>query len=185
MYSPWGPVEQSTPIISSDLLWVSTAGHGGLMVTKAFAEKHLSAAARKRGEKCGDYVCFEEDCAWQIAAFELKSPYRERLLDDDTGVIREQYDRNRLLEALSFWYADYLIEIGEKPVEPQYARFRKKKLSDHMRKNKHHNLIVCVSTYGPGVIKVWTADGKEHFVTTESYHKRDLDINLLSNCQVI
>ena len=34
--------------------------HGGMMVSRDAAEKHLSEAARKQALKHGDYYCYEE-----------------------------------------------------------------------------------------------------------------------------
>ena len=45
MYSPWGEV-QHKEVYQRGLTWVSTASHGGFMVAKGFAQRHLSDAAR-------------------------------------------------------------------------------------------------------------------------------------------
>lgn len=160
------------------------------MVARGFAEKHLSSAARKRGIEYGNYLCFEEDCAWEIVAFELKSLHRERFMNEKSGVILEKYDQEKNLMTLSYFYADYLLEVGMEPLEPAYTRFKKSKLSKQMRENKHPDLIVSASgswshNMGVGVVKVSTADDVEYFVTKESYDKRDHDLTLLSDCVLV
>lgn len=189
MYSPWGEVQQSTSICRG-LLWVSTPGHGGLMVAKGFAGKHLSSAAQKRGIEYGNYICFEEDCDWEIVAFELKSLHRDRFMNKKSGVILENYDREKNLISLSYFHADYLLDVGVEPVEPAFTHYKKSKLSDQMRKDKHSDLVVCAwgiwsHDKGDGVVKVLTADDVEHLVTRESYERRDHDLPLLSDCEII
>jgi uncharacterized protein DUF7007 len=80
MNTPWG-ISQNVETIGRGIHWVSTAGHGGLMVSAGVAEKILSAQAIKTAHpgKCGGYVCFEEDCSYAVAFFE--HPEWKRHLD--------------------------------------------------------------------------------------------------------
>jgi hypothetical protein len=70
-HSPWGAI-QSREKITEGVCWVSTARHGGLMVTRKAAEKYLSAKAIECAFPgiAGDYICFEEDCSYAVALFE-------------------------------------------------------------------------------------------------------------------
>ena len=70
-HSPWGSIQQCIPI-QYGVRWVSTASHGGLMVTADVAAKQLSQRAIDLAHPgvCGDHVCFEEDCSYAIAFFE-------------------------------------------------------------------------------------------------------------------
>ncbi len=79
-YSPWGPAQDRTPIVDG-VSWVSTASHGGLMVTRTAARKYLSAKAVEVAYpgQCGNYVCFEEDCSYAVALYER--PEWKRILD--------------------------------------------------------------------------------------------------------
>ena len=81
-YSPWGAIQDSTQICAG-VRWVSTASHGGLMVTKQAAAKYLSEQAIKaiHCTPSADYACFEEDCEYAIAFFER--PEWKRFLDQD------------------------------------------------------------------------------------------------------
>ena len=55
---------------SSDLFMVSTASHGGTMVSKEVAA-FLSPAAKKCGFRQGGYLCFEEDTQEEVVLREL------------------------------------------------------------------------------------------------------------------
>lgn len=68
--SPWGAVQQSYQI-EPGVSWVSTASHGGLMVARAVGEKMLSMQARICAFTHGDYFCFEEDCDYAIAFYDV------------------------------------------------------------------------------------------------------------------
>ena len=70
-YSPWGAIQDSTQI-TLGVRWVSTASHGGLMVSRTAAAKYLSEQAIKaiHSTRSAEYVCFEEDCEYAIAFFE-------------------------------------------------------------------------------------------------------------------
>jgi hypothetical protein len=80
MNTPWG-VSQQVETIARGIHWVSTAGHGGLMVSAGVAKKILSEQAVKVAHpgKAGGYVCFEEDCSYAVAFFE--HPEWKRHLD--------------------------------------------------------------------------------------------------------
>lgn len=67
--SPWGKV-QTCDTLCPGVFMVSTASHGGTMVSKEVADL-LSPAARKCGFRQGGYVCFEEDEQEAVALREL------------------------------------------------------------------------------------------------------------------
>jgi len=71
MNTPWGQSQTKETIVPG-VHWVTTASHGGLMVAKATAERLLTVAAIETAfpGRFGDYVCFEEDCAYSVAFFE-------------------------------------------------------------------------------------------------------------------
>ena len=119
--SPWGAVQQNSPICPG-MTQVSTAGHGGIMVTKTFAAANLSAAARKRGMKYSDYLCYEEDCDFAIPIFELPELWPIYFQHATNITDRKQY----LLESLSGWNADYLLERGLEPDPKCYAFYKER-----------------------------------------------------------
>ena len=57
--SPWGKV-QTCDLLCPGVFLVSTASHGGTMVSKEVAA-FLSPAAKRCGFRRGGYLCFEED----------------------------------------------------------------------------------------------------------------------------
>ena len=67
--SPWGEV-QHCDTLCPGVFMVSTAGHGGTMVSKEVTAM-LSPAARKCGERKNGYLCFEEDCQESVVLREL------------------------------------------------------------------------------------------------------------------
>ena len=67
--SPWGKV-QTCDVLCPGVFLVSTASHGGTLVSKEISAM-LSSAARKCGFKQGGYLCFEEDCQESVVLREL------------------------------------------------------------------------------------------------------------------
>ena len=67
--SPWGRV-QVCDILCPGVFLVSTASHGGTMVSKEVAA-FLSPAAKKCGFRQGGYLCFEEDTQEEVVFREL------------------------------------------------------------------------------------------------------------------
>jgi len=169
--TPWGRA-QSQRKLAKGVTWVSTASHGGMMVSEGFAKRHLSKEARKRAEKYGKYYCYEEDVAWMIPAWELPEIWDGLFehMEQSTRQERQTY----LLEGLSMWNADYLLDTHHTPIEPQYGMWRKRQAERKLRGMKHPNLIVAAQrTDDPNITQVWTADDEIHFVTSESYGRRD------------
>jgi hypothetical protein len=70
MPTPWGRA-QMTAIYKPGLMRVETAGRGGFLLSRQFAEEKLSEAGRKRGEEYGGWLAYEEDCAAGIIVYEL------------------------------------------------------------------------------------------------------------------
>lgn len=69
-YSPWGSI-QSEHKLCDGVYNVSTASHGGIMVSKDIAEDIFSKAALNCAFRYNLYYCFEEDCDASIALREL------------------------------------------------------------------------------------------------------------------
>ena len=164
--SPWGTVQQEEKH-QRGVTWVSTAGHGGYMISLGFAKKFLSEPAQAKGLRYGGYLCYEEDCLWAIVEFELMyvtTPQRQETI----------------YTSLSRWNTDYLLARGLAPFHEQYECWLDSRESDRRRAAKDPNLVVAALQFTPGVVKVWTADEKEHFVADISYsdranHKFNLD----------
>lgn len=67
--SPWGKV-QTCDVLCPGVFLVSTASHGGTMVSREVAA-FLSLAAQKCGFRQGGYLCFEEDTQEEVVFREL------------------------------------------------------------------------------------------------------------------
>ena len=67
--TPWGEV-QHCDMLCTGVFMVTTAGHGGTMVSKDVAAI-LSPAARKCGFNHRGYICFEEDTQEDVVFREL------------------------------------------------------------------------------------------------------------------
>ena len=182
-FSPWGGIQHSS-VIARGLKAVSTAGHGGYMVTQKFADKYLSNACKKRALEYSNYLCYEEDCDYAILAYDLLDTFGEKMKSEK--ITLEEY-KTSLLESLSYYNPEYLMEIGVKPLEKQYNLYLERKKEEKMRADKHPDLIISALSVDKETVKVWTADNNIHFVSKESY--RDLRKNskllLLSKCNEV
>ena len=187
-YSPWGGIQDSD-VIMRGVKAVATAGHGGYMVTKNFANKYLSESALERGEVWSNYYCYEEDCAWAILFFDIlhhhEDLFRKKFLFGEKSF---EEKKQSLLETLSRYYADYLLELGVEPLEKQYKIYLLEQKSDEMRKQNHPDLIISALAIDKDTVEVITADDKKYLVTDSSYEEQRKDscyCLLLSKCKVI
>ena len=181
--TPWGKSDGSQKIVRG-VSFHSTSGHGGMLVSKGWAKKNLSESAQKLGEVYGGYLCYEEDIAYAIPCLELIRKFPE--LHPQVFPC-SKYDllqtQNVLIEKLSRWYPDYLIEVGFKPIQEHYDNWLNSKKSEELRAQKAPNLIVSAASITNNVVMVWTADDKKHMVSSSSYDCRKCP-NLLSDCTV-
>lgn len=69
-YSPWGHIQQIKEL-STDIYWVDTAGHGGLMIHENQIDNFgvLSEIVLENIIISGGWYCFEEDCMWAFALY--------------------------------------------------------------------------------------------------------------------
>ena len=104
MITPWGSSD-SEKQFERGLTWVGTPSHGGFLVGKAYARKHLSPAAIAEGSPFGQCLAFEEDCDAAIVLYELPASREgfSNVTDAD------------LLESLSRWHPKYLAARGITP----------------------------------------------------------------------
>jgi hypothetical protein len=78
----WGIIQREFRVCRG-LRFVSTASHGGWLVSQKFAEKHLPAEVVAKGTVYGNYVCFEEDCNAALVEYFLA----------DTGLLDEYFSQ--------------------------------------------------------------------------------------------
>ena len=126
--SPWGKI-QNYKTHYPGVYSVSTAGHGGIMVSEKTADELLSPAALKCGFKERGFICFEEDCQASVVIREM--------LDKNLWQIpayftegKERY--NEIINAsLIRWNPEYWEETGNTlPVEAL-----EKRLIERLEKN--------------------------------------------------
>ena len=87
--SPWGKV-QTCDLLCPGVFLVSTASHGGTMVSKEVAA-FLSPAAKRCGFQRGGYLCFEFGLGQHVAVSMILQEYGYTdivLRKDLRGVIR-------------------------------------------------------------------------------------------------
>jgi hypothetical protein len=178
-YSPWGQIQDKTTFYRG-ISFVSTAGHGGFMISNGFANKHFSKYAIDIALKYNNYLCYEEDCAYAIPLYELmrtKNPILSSIHMHTT----EEY----IFNILSRWYPNYLLQLGLTPSETEYNYYLNSKKTDEMRANKDPDLIISASSIDNDSVIVTTADYKKHIVTAASYKiAYNSPLNLLSHCNI-
>lgn len=182
MNTPWGNSDYQKTL-TRGLTIVGTPRHGGVMVSEGFAKNNLSISARERAIKFGGYYAFEEDCDMAMVIFELPEYFVRE--DKTLEEVKES-----ALKSLSGWNADYLLEIGVEPSLQEYEFYKSRILEDEMRKNNHPDLVVACwgdwYTKIPDIDQVATADGREYYITKESYDKAHaIRPFLLSNCEIV
>jgi hypothetical protein len=102
--TPWGPA-QGGYVIAKDVIFYSTAGHGGLRVG-ASAAKKLSDAARALGDNWGGAYWYEEDSAVTLPMYEVPA-WRE------AASKWFKFSDASLLKSLQMYYPKYLAAKGE------------------------------------------------------------------------
>ena len=119
--SPWGAV-QTCDTLCPGVFLVSTASHGGTMVSNEVAA-FLSPAAKRCGFRRGGYLCFEEDCDAQVALRELmdkkmiQAPVNERF---SPGAYEAVINSSVQIHHPEYWQA------REKAISEQKRQAKKK-----------------------------------------------------------
>jgi len=108
MFTPWG-LSQHVEQFARGLCSVSTAGHGGYMVGKGFAMKHLSPEAQAQGMEYGNYLAYEEDCLWAVVAYELPKYWPVMFPKCSDPVILKA----SIVRSLERWVPEYLNAVTE------------------------------------------------------------------------
>lgn len=108
MFTPWGaPVR--TLRLEPGITAVLTARHGGLMLARGYAERHLSASARRRAIRFGEYYAFEINHAWAIPMLEL--PHLQEAFGSFAKPELQQAPASYLQRIVHAQHQDYLSEI--------------------------------------------------------------------------
>ncbi len=93
--SPWDEV-QTCRTIANGIYEVSTAGHGGVMITAEIAQYILSSEALQNGYLDSGYYCYEEDCD---ACIPLRELYDKGILKPTDEYFNHYYVPSERAEA--------------------------------------------------------------------------------------
>ena len=105
--SPWGQIDYVEKY-ELGLCSVGTPSHGGLRVSRGYANKHLSQAAIRTAIEYGGYYWFEEDCDWCIVASE--TPH---LWPAFFACMKNVDPAEYLEQSLRRWNAKYLLDLAD------------------------------------------------------------------------
>lgn len=121
MITPWG-MSQTQEQLDKGVWHVTTAGHGGFLIGKGWAKKHLSAAGRAAGSGFGSYLAYEEDLDWMVLAFEtMFTLFPGYFFKYASKPMTEQEQADYIHRGLSRWNPEYLIARSLEPSEPEYS----------------------------------------------------------------
>jgi hypothetical protein len=103
MSTPWGTCQNKT-VLGRGVFTVSTAGHGGLAVSRALALRVLTPKALKHAIGTKGYYWFEEDCAICLALVDSS-----HVLDLFCNVLQRNKAKTHLeaINSVERWYPDY------------------------------------------------------------------------------
>lgn len=123
MNTPWGKSDHIEKV-ADGVQWVSTPGHGGLMIKEEVALEKLSEAAREVGEWFNGYLCYEEDIAWVVPLWEAQEWWEKSFqYGDKKG--RPDLQKEYLRKSIEFWYPAYAIHVDiidlDNPPEKVYC----------------------------------------------------------------
>jgi hypothetical protein len=114
-WSPWGGIQNKQNLVRG-VRFVSTASHGGLMITERFANRWLTKQARALAERWGSYFCYEEDCAYAIPCIENReifTAFAAPLLHP------EQFTQESCIATIQSYYPQYWLDTGH-TLTPEY-----------------------------------------------------------------
>jgi hypothetical protein len=116
--TPWG-ASQSVKKVMNGLTWHSTAGHGGLCVSKGLADRKLSSNARAEGIKYAGSYWYEEDALWAIPMYENPDWLKLML---EQGIFSSLPSRDELKKKIETYFPGY-FEAGKAEI-PEFKSLR-------------------------------------------------------------
>ena len=114
----WGAT-QSVENLCRGVRLVSTARHGGLLVSKGFAEKHIPQSVLEKIPFRDNYYQFEEDCNLHLVFFfypplaekAMLSLYPEKPKNERVDITKKYV--NGTIKAMNRWFPELLIEYPQ------------------------------------------------------------------------
>lgn len=89
-HTPWGSGQYSKPF-GRGIAEIGTAGHGGIRVSRALAEKNMRPEILKVAIEQGDYYWFEEDCAYSLVVLSFPERFEEKHHNYAHGAAKSWY----------------------------------------------------------------------------------------------
>ena len=110
MNTPWGRAD-SNVLLAPGVHSVCTPGHGGILVAKAVAQQRLGPEALSIGDPFGQYLAFEEDCAYAAVLADWPDLWRQMVklegcYDAELENATDEEIRNHFLKTCYIWYPD-------------------------------------------------------------------------------
>lgn len=165
--TPWG-ASQTTHKVMNGLTWYSTAGHGGLCVSKGLADKKLSPNARAEGIKYAGSYWYEEDCQWCIPMYENPDWLKLML---ERKIFSYVPTMDELKSRIERYFPDYfggMTNVGNEVLD-----FKDLKEGDLLYIDKIDSKPYTVKKVSAGdVIIQYTNDGTKYRFTKKSYFNR-------------
>lgn len=114
----WGAA-QSVENLCRGVRLVSTARHGGLLVAKGFAKKHIPQSVLDKIPFRDNYYQFEEDCDLHLVFFfypslaekAMLSLYPEKSNDERVDITKKYVDGT--IKAMTRWFPKLLSEYQQ------------------------------------------------------------------------
>lgn len=166
--SPWGKLQSCTKL-TDGVYFVSTAGHGGIMVHRNVSiSGELAGKAIIHQTRSDYWYSFEQDCDVDLVILEFRL---------DRGIeLAPRSTTEDICKRLSRWHPDFLIAKNITPDEEAHKRWQESKIADSRRANKDPQFIVARSYFGASRDKiiVTTADHKEYLVKAKEDKSSEL-----------
>lgn len=114
----WGSA-QSVENLCRGVRLVSTASHGGLLVSKGFAEKHIPQAVLEKIPFRNNYYQFEEDCDLSLVFFfyptlsnlAILALYPDKPSDEKIGLTQKTILNT--IKSIVRWFPDVIAEYPQ------------------------------------------------------------------------
>jgi hypothetical protein len=138
--TPWGRAQYSQTL-ERGVTFYGTAGHGGLSVTFAWAEKNLTPHAIMLGSVYAGKLWYEEDCQINIVFYEDPDLFQR--------MMGKRLDRDKFGESIRTWNPEYF----DKEYQDACARAYPMPTSQDLNKGDEVDLV----SYGaPGNVRTFT-----------------------------
>jgi hypothetical protein len=173
LYTPWGRAQNVQQLESGVYVASTDVQSFGIILADTVARRRLTESARRRAQPYGKYFCYSQFStailAWEIT--DLCPMVCQRL---GFAVDEVAAQRTYIFLMLSRHHADYLMDVGVKPEENNFAAWKLGNREREMLADRDPNMITWADPIPGkrrGVLRVHCADGSSHLVTQASYDR--------------